>query len=559
MKSQILWKLLLATPALLGTALVISANAYAASTLSTEESSQPQVAETLAPELTVAQAAPSPTPGEAIQQIQRYNRDLTGERGEGQVTSVSQLRDVQPTDWAFQALQSLVERYGCIAGYPDGTFRGNRALTRFEFAAGLNACLDRINELIAAATANLLTRDDLTTLVRLQEEFAAELATLRGRVDALEARTAELEANQFSTTTKLNAEVIFGVINAFGDERANSDEEIDSITTLSSRVRLNFDTTFPGGSTMRTRLQAGSVDNYSGPTGTDMARIGYAADSGNVFVLDVLSYRLPVGDSLALWAGAAGLEAEDVHPILSPGNSSGSAAVSRFGQRNAVNRLGDGIGFGIDYELTDDFRITGTYFTDSGNEPTAENGLFNGQFQAMGQITYEGDFFGLGVSYARTYHPGSNGVNLTGSTGSEIAQAPFGEETNTAANVLGAQANFSFGDINVGGWFGWWDVIEQTRDDDERHSGIHTWMGYVMFRDLFAEGNFAGIQVGMPPKVMSGSNTEDDTSIHIEGFYRLRVSDNISITPGVYVILNPEHDDDNDTIYVGTIRTTFKF
>ncbi|MBY5285459.1 iron uptake porin, partial [Anabaena sp. PCC 7938] len=55
----------------------------------------------------------------------------------GQVTSVSQFSDVQPTDWAFQALQSLVERYGCIAGYPNGTYRGNRALTRYEFAAGL--------------------------------------------------------------------------------------------------------------------------------------------------------------------------------------------------------------------------------------------------------------------------------------------------------------------------------------------------------------------------------------------------------------------------------------
>lgn len=61
------------------------------------------------------------------------------------VTSVSQLSDVKPTDWAFQALQSLVERYGCIAGYPDKTFRGNRAITRYEFAAGLNACMDRIN------------------------------------------------------------------------------------------------------------------------------------------------------------------------------------------------------------------------------------------------------------------------------------------------------------------------------------------------------------------------------------------------------------------------------
>jgi len=46
----------------------------------------------------------------------------------GQITSVSQLSDVQPTDWAFQALQSLVERYGCIAGYPDGAYHGNRSL-----------------------------------------------------------------------------------------------------------------------------------------------------------------------------------------------------------------------------------------------------------------------------------------------------------------------------------------------------------------------------------------------------------------------------------------------
>ena len=125
-----------------------------------------------------------------------------------QVTSVSQLTDVRPTDWAFQALQSLVERYGCIAGYPDKTYRGNRAMTRYEFAAGLNACLDRVNELIAAATADLVKKEDLATLQRLQEEFAAELATLRGRVDALEARTSTLGKQQFSTTTKLGVELV---------------------------------------------------------------------------------------------------------------------------------------------------------------------------------------------------------------------------------------------------------------------------------------------------------------------------------------------------------------
>ncbi len=115
--------------------------------------------------------------------------DATDESDEAsdmdQVTSVSQLADVKPTDWAFQALQSLVERYGCIVGYPDKTYRGNRALTRYEFAAGLNACMDRINELIAAGTADLVKKEDLLAVQRLQEQFATELATLRGRVGAL--------------------------------------------------------------------------------------------------------------------------------------------------------------------------------------------------------------------------------------------------------------------------------------------------------------------------------------------------------------------------------------
>ncbi len=155
-----------------------------------------------------------------------------------QVTSVSQLSDVRPTDWAFQALQSLVERYGCIAGYPDRTYRGDRALTRYEFAAGLNACLDRINELIASATADLVKKEDLATLQKLQSEFATELATLRGRVDAIETRTSTLEQQQFSTTTKLTGEAIFAVATAFqkGNDANN--------TVFQDRIRLYLNTRF---------------------------------------------------------------------------------------------------------------------------------------------------------------------------------------------------------------------------------------------------------------------------------------------------------------------------
>ena len=94
-------------------------------------------------ETTLSTSEVAPTTSEVLQQIQRVrqpkgfqvtNNELS------QVTDVNQLRDVEPTAWAYEALKSLVERYGCIVGYPDRTFRGNRALSRWEFAAGLNAC-----------------------------------------------------------------------------------------------------------------------------------------------------------------------------------------------------------------------------------------------------------------------------------------------------------------------------------------------------------------------------------------------------------------------------------
>ena len=186
-----------------------------------------------------------------------------------QVNSVSQLSDVKSTDWAFQALQSLVERYGCIVGYPDGTYRGNRAMTRYEFAAGLNSCLDRVSELIAAGTTNLITAEDLAIVQKLQAEFATELSVLRGRVDALDARTAQLEANQFSTTTKLNAEIIVVVTDTSGNRVGDSDDRTNTI--VANRGRLNLETSFTGRDMLRTRLEFGNLGRrIADETGTNM-------------------------------------------------------------------------------------------------------------------------------------------------------------------------------------------------------------------------------------------------------------------------------------------------
>ena len=97
--------------------------------------------------------------------------------------TLSQENKVVPGSWAYQSLKSLQDR-GILKGYPDGTFRGDRPLTRDEFAAGLNSALEKTLESFAAGER--VTRDDLLALQQLQLDFKAELAALKNRVSALE-------------------------------------------------------------------------------------------------------------------------------------------------------------------------------------------------------------------------------------------------------------------------------------------------------------------------------------------------------------------------------------
>ena len=239
------------------------------------------------------------------------------------VTSVSQLSDVRSTDWAFTALQSLVERYGCIAGYPDRTFRGSQSTSRYEFAAGLNACLDKINEIISAGLADKVGKEDLATLQRLQEEFASELATLRGRVDALDAKVEKLEAQQFSTTTKLGGLAFFNVTgassgNVLKEEVSNVGVPTRSVVlaakpnvTMSGLVWLNLNTSFTGKDLLVTQLAVGNAtspyNNYvstgffntTGTPFTDQT----AGATANTFVLRELSYQFPIAGQASLVVG----------------------------------------------------------------------------------------------------------------------------------------------------------------------------------------------------------------------------------------------------------------
>ena len=311
-----------------------------------------------------------------------------------QLTSVSQLSDVQPTEWAFQALQSLVERYGVIAGYPEARFRGDRAIARYEFAAGLNAALERINDLITAESGDRVQKEDLATLQKLQALFATEVATIRGRIDVIEAHTAQLEANSFSTTTQLQATAIFAVSDAFGGE---ADE--DNNTVLQQRVRLYFETSFTGKDQLTTRLDYGNFEQFDLPT--DEGRLGFETNTEGKVALGDVEYTFPVGDIATVLLGINDASVHDFTDVINPFFSdSDTGAVSRFARRNPIYRLPNtNAGIGARLQFSEAISFDFGYLAGEANNPNSGAGLFNGDYGAIAQLTLTPDSrFGLGLT-----------------------------------------------------------------------------------------------------------------------------------------------------------------
>jgi Carbohydrate-selective porin, OprB family./S-layer homology domain. len=513
----------------------------------------------------------------SLEQINQYSAEGSDESAAGQVTSVSQLSDVRPTDWAFQALQSLVERYGCIAGYPDGTFRGNRAMTRYEFAAGLNACLDKVTELIKG-TGNLATKEDLASIQKLQEEFAAELATLRGRVDALEARTAELEANQFSTTTKLNGEVIFALTGIAGGDNANG-HAADKTTAFGSRVRLNFDTSFSGKDLLRTRLQvlnlgAFSTNNTNTAEGELRFNAGPFGTASNTVALDALLYQFPIGKSTTVILEANAGAADDFTNTVNPyfDGDGGSGALSNFGTRNPIYYLTGGSGIALRHQFGEKIELSLGYLASNAANPTRGNGLFNGPYGGLAQLTFKpSDSIALGLTYVNSY----NFVTGTGSNASNFPRlGSFGfvgsSDLPVSSNSYGAEASWRLNrGFAIGGWAGYTNqrilsnLATSTGSVQRGDQKIWNWAVTLAFPDLLKEGNVAGILVGMEPRVTSSTNStlpkDKDTSLHVEGFYQFKLSDNISVTPGLIWLTAPDHNNKNSDLVIGVVRTTFTF
>lgn len=489
-----------------------------------------------------------------------------------QVTSVEQLRDVQTSDWAYSALKSLVERYDCLEGYPDSTYRGEQTLTRYEYAAGLSKCLEYFEERLFSNPAEI-SQADLATLQRLQEDFATEISNLEVTVDDLETRITALEQQQFSTTTKLRGQVLTFLGDAFG-ENADSANNI----AFGYRTRLSLNSSFTGKDNLLIRLQAINLKRFSTATEfpqgslsgeTNETRFLRSGITGNGDMrLNALRYRFPIGDKLSVSLDAFsgdGVLTRRIGPFANPS----LGGISYFGAINPllypiVVQLGATVQWKAAPWLNFDLSLGSE--RRSASNPTI--GLFDGGYAGSLRSVFDFDKLRFSFTYINTYSLNNGIDSFSGSNAARVTGAgPVVANSYLPAFSYQVSPQFSFG--ASAGWIKARTLGNSTRGNAQ----VMDYRFFLSFPNLGKQGNLGGIVFGMQPRLISTSNfliaeaiglptgqrSDRDTGFHIEAFYTHRLNRNIAITPGILWLTAPNHDARNPDVIMGVIRTSFSF
>jgi len=455
--------------------------------------------------------------------------------------SVSQLSDVKPTDWAYQALRSLSERYGIKLGYPDGTFRGKKTLNRYEYAAALSQVMDKIEALIASSIDPRYVQDDILTLRRLSKEYGDALAEIKTRLDTISDRTAQMESRQFSTTSKLQGQVVTGLTSGNGQH------------TIVARERLTLVTSFTPQDLLVTQLEAGdnggdAISHIHNKKQNLLGTTGLIANGGGLDYAEVpatlnirrLHYTFRPSKNLAVTVGAKMLPRDFIDQNRYAKNEAADFSSSFFLNnplivQNQIDRVG-GAGAAIAWNPgSGKITVRSLYIAADANQPTGDKGgLFGDRRQGSIEVEYlPSTKIALRLQYTNAL------IN------------------NTDINAVGINAQYAlnrkasvFGRFGYGSYQGFNTAIAQNLD-------LHpySWAIGLGLRNFFIPGTLAGVAVGQPFVADLGNATQTN----LEAFYNLELNDNISVTPTISVIRNANNDSSNGTTWEGTLRTVFSF
>jgi Carbohydrate-selective porin, OprB family len=527
--------------------------------------------------------------------------------------------EIKPGDWAYQTLQSLSTKYRC-ANAPTGSQTLSReefatslntCIQSVEQLVARKQRKPKVKkrravspppEVAPEPTPEVLpppapapvappappepqvSQQDLDQIRQLIQAFQAELKGVDARLTSLDAKVTDLKDRSFSTTTKLVGEAIFAITGLAGGP-ANASRN----TIFSDRVRLNFRSSFSGKDLLLVRLQSRNSNSFAGaPSGNgggvggniNMTRLGFEGSEENTTTIHRLQYQLPLAPTTKVFVEAVGSEFNDNYYTFNPElQAAGTGSITRFGRFNPIYRLSnEGAGIGVDHKFNPNLGLVLSYAVPrvgipgvAGTAPetvsnvSGEGGLFNGSNVVFSQLTVKpSDDLSLGLAYAHSYHYAGTGVS--GNNGSNFANNPF-NSIGTGLVPTSANHYSVLGSVNLSKdlIFSAWGGLTQAKRETAAGGTADIWnyAATLAAKDFGSKGSTLGFVVGMQPKLTSNSalaaRVNTDTSLHLEAFYKYKVSDNLYITPGLLMLTNPEHNAANPTEYLGTIRTTFNF
>tara|TARA_Y100001968_G_scaffold332555_1_gene391205 strand:+ start:554 stop:1837 length:1284 start_codon:yes stop_codon:yes gene_type:complete len=347
----------------------------------------------------------------------------------------TQLTDIHPNDWTYQALSEIRNIRRCNASLPTGV------MTRTEAAALLNKCIGEASTLS-------------DTELRLVDEFSSELATLRGTSEVVDSFA--FEASAFSTTTVLTGSSNINI----GSESKSADDELKGNYALGYSLTTSF-----------TGKDALIADFELGNAGATGLGIDSESSNGNSPVLEDLYYSFPwngfdicIGAKMDGDACLAGTYSKYSEPVVNGSNDAWSESVGN-GTALAISKVFDS-GLNV-----------------SGNIQGGNTGLLSsGDDFFTGQIGYDTESYGGAISY--TSNDGEEyyyGIGLyisaegwpTVSFGYDITDPATASDTNLANVFVGAEGEVGDGTLGASV-----QVEESGNNGDVTTSSYEMWYAY---------------------------------------------------------------------------------
>jgi Carbohydrate-selective porin, OprB family len=491
--------------------------------------------------------------------------------------------EVQPSDWQYSALQGLANKYDC-----DSKVFSGQSIARDAFVDGLKSCLNKVEPLVAKGNEQVST-EELDTLRRLTQEFRAELSNIDTRIEKVQQRTALAQTSQFSTTTKLKGEVVIGLNGVISGGAPGSN------TTVSNRARLLLESTFTGKDKLYTRLNAqnngagyGTLRNganltniapVNGVTAANGSQTTFGGSSTNAFSLDWLAYQFPVGNA-TVYAGAFnGIHSDyaETHNAYFQDFTGGSGAISSLAEENPIYKIGGGTGVGVTIPLNgantgiglDSINLSYFGGASGANSPAINQGIFGSRNSILAQINFKpSEKFDFGLAYVNANH-NDGAIYDFGSGGPVLGTGLLAKNSNS----FGVSASYKVSDsFTLNGYLTSTSATGAsilgnpatpatpgTPDVPVGNASVLTYGIGAAFPNIGQPGNLLGFFVGQPPTVTNVDGAAS-SAYHIEGFYKYKLNDNLSITPGLIYLTNPNQLGTNSTgSLLGTVRTTFTF